>query len=85
MADPKEQIAVFVKKMQEQNGDEVNKLDLPSGTLEYLQDLIDEGDSETLMFMLKLAWVMGLQTGFAAAQSGAATPPSSSPFGPMQA
>jgi len=85
MADPKEQIATFIKQMKEQNGTEVNKLELPPGTLEYLQERIDAQDGDTLMFMLKLAWVMGLQTGFSAAQSGATTPPSGSPFGPMQA
>lgn len=85
MPDPKEQIEQFIKQMQDQNGDEVNKLELPPGTLEYLQERMITGDSETLMFMLKLAWIMGLQTGFAAAQSGATTPPTSSPFGPMQA
>ena len=86
MPDPKEQIATFIKQMKEQNGSEVNKLELPAGTVEYLQELMQTGDTETIMFMLKLGWIMGLQTGFAAAQSGAQTPPSSgSPFGPIQA
>ncbi|MCA9837456.1 MAG: hypothetical protein KC422_11080 [Trueperaceae bacterium] len=86
MPDPKEQLAQFIQQMKEQNGDEINKLELPPGADEYLDDLIAQGDTTTIMFMLKLGYVMGLQTGFAAAQAGQQTPPSSSsPFGPIQA
>ncbi len=85
MADPKDQLAEFIRQMKEQNGDEINKLELPPGAYEYVLELIKQGDAETLMFMLKLGYVMGLQTGFAAAQSGQQSPPSGSPFGPIQA
>lgn len=85
MADPKEQLADFIRQMREQNGDEINKLELPLGAYEYVLELIEKGDAETLMFMLKLGYVMGLQTGFAAAQAGQQSPTNGSPFGPIQA
>ncbi len=83
--DPKAQIAAFIEQMKKVNGDEVNKLELPLGTEDFVAQKLAEGDVDTLMFMLKLGYIMGLQTGFAAAQAGQEKPPSGSPFGPIQA
>lgn len=85
MPEPKDQLAAFIRQMKEQNGDEINKLELPPGAYEYVLECIQAGDTETLMFMLKLGYIMGLQTGFAAAQAGQRMPPSAGPFGPIQA
>jgi len=53
---------------------------------EYVEERLHEGDIETVMFMLKLGYLMGLQTGFAAAQAGEQqVPPASSTRGPLQA
>ena len=80
----KEMIAAFIKQMREQHEAEINGINLPEGTLEYLEERIAAGDTETLLFMLKLGYLMGLQTGFAASQAGE-MPPSNSPIGPLQA
>lgn len=62
----KEAIAEFVARMKEQQKDQIQAMELPAGTEEYVQERIKAGDQETLVFMLKLGYVMGLQTGYAA-------------------
>jgi len=62
----KKAIAEFVARMKEQQKDQINSMELPAGTKDYVQERIAAGDIETLMFMLKLGYVMGLQTGYAA-------------------
>lgn len=79
-------IASFLAEMRSRYSDEIESVNLPEGTREYLADRVADGDVETLEFMLKLGYLMGLQTGFAAAQAGADEPPStSSTPGPIQA
>jgi hypothetical protein len=59
----------FVRQMKEQHGDSLKDMPLPEGVEDYLRDRIKLGDLETVIFMQKLAWVFGVQTGQAAAQS----------------
>ena len=55
--------------MKEQHGELLKDMPLPEGVEDYLRDRIKLGDLETVIFMQKLAWVFGVQTGQAAAQS----------------
>lgn len=78
-------IAAFIREMRNRHSDEVGGIDLPAGTSAYVAELVQTGDSDTLMFMLKLGYLMGLQTGFAAQQVEDAAPPSSGSWGPLEA
>lgn len=71
--------------MRHNHSEQIEGMDLPDGTRDYLQDCIAGSDIDTLEFMLKLGYLMGLQTGFAAAQAGDGMPDGSEPFGPIQA
>lgn len=62
----KEAIAAFVARMKEQQKDQVQVMELPEGTEDYVRERMEAGDEETLVFMLKLGYTMGLQTGYAA-------------------
>jgi hypothetical protein len=59
----------FIRQMKEQHGESLKDMPLPEGVEDYLRDRIKLGDLETVIFMQKLAWVFGVQTGQAAAQS----------------
>ncbi len=76
-------IQTFLDEMRRRYAQEVEAIGLPEGTLEYVRGRVDEGDADTLLFMLKLGWLMGLQTGFAAGRAGDDMP-SAGP-GPIQA
>ncbi|CAN5765357.1 hypothetical protein BH24DEI2_BH24DEI2_02920 [soil metagenome] len=78
-------IAAFIREMRKRHSDEVSGIDLPPGTSAYVEELVAAGDTDTLMFMLKLGYLMGLQTGFAAQQVEDAAPPSSGSWGPLEA
>ena len=78
----KEVIEAFLEQMRSRHEGEIRAVELPEGTEAYIAERAAAGDSETLTFMLKLAYLMGLHTGFAA-QVGE-TPPST-PRGPLQA
>lgn len=67
----KRMIEAFLTRMRERHRDEIEALVLPDGTLEVLAERAAAGDVDTLQFLLKLAYLMGLQTGFAAGQSAA--------------
>jgi len=62
----KKAIAEFVARMKEQQKEQIQAMELPAGTEDYVQERIAAGDLDTLMFMLKLGYIMGLQTGYAA-------------------
>lgn len=81
----KEVIADFLRQMRERYRDEIDAVNLPDGTLEYVEEQIERGDAETILFMLKLGYLLGLQTGYAASQSGQGSPPPSTTPGPLQA
>ena len=78
----KEVIEAFLEQMRSRHEGEIRAVELPEGTEAYIAERAAAGDSETLTFMVKLAYLMGLHTGFAA-QAGE-TPPST-PRGPLQA
>jgi hypothetical protein len=80
----KEMIAQFIRQMRENHASEVDGIDLPPGMNEYVAERIEQGDIETLLFMLKLGYIMGLQTGVAASQAGQ-NPQEKKPWGPIQA
>jgi hypothetical protein len=81
----KNDIKAFLEVMRHNHAEQIEGMDLPDGTRDYLQDCIASHDVGTLEFMLKLGYLMGLQTGFAAAQAGDGMPDGSEPFGPIQA
>ena len=82
----RDMIAAFLAEMRSRYSDEIESVNLPEGTREYIAERMERGEVETLEFMLKLGYLMGLQTGFAAAQAGASEPPSTSNTpGPIQA
>ncbi len=78
-------IEAFLREMRERYQEHIDAVDLPEGTREYVSEVSEAGDVETLMFMLKLGYLMGLQTGFAAAASGESGPVPPSARGPLQA
>jgi hypothetical protein len=84
MDDATKLIDSFLAEMRRRYRDEIESVTLPDGTLEYVRQRVQAEDVETLLFMLKLGYLMGLQTGFAAGQAGDAEPPRSGP-GPIQA
>lgn len=60
-----DEIRAFLEAMRERHRDQVDNVELPDGTTEFIESLINQGDTETLLFVLKLSYLMGLQTGFA--------------------
>lgn len=80
-----EMIAKFVQEMREKHAEQVEAVALPEGTAAYLEVLLKEHDLETVEFLLKLSYLMGLQTGFAAAVGGARGPEPEPGRGPLQA
>lgn len=81
----KDAIAAFLREMRARHADQIEAIDLPEGTFEYVEERIAEGDAETLTFMLKLGYLMGLQTGYAAGLAGEGRPDGSGGSGPLQA
>ena len=77
-------IEAFLSEMRSRYTEEIEAIALPEGTVEYVRQRVAAGDPDTLLFMLKLGYLMGLQTGFAAGQAGASEPPRGGP-GPIQA
>tara|TARA_Y100001960_G_C14584757_1_gene782581 strand:- start:383 stop:637 length:255 start_codon:yes stop_codon:yes gene_type:complete len=79
-------IEAFLNEMRNRHKGDIEAVNLPDGTREYVEECIGEADVDTIIFMLKLGYLMGLQTGFAAAQAGETeVPPASSSRGPIQA
>ena len=74
-------IETFLAQMREQHADEISAVELPEGADAYIAERVEGGDTQTLTFMLKLAYLMGLHAGYAAQQEE----PSGSPSGPLQA
>jgi hypothetical protein len=78
-------IEAFLNEMRKRYQDEIDAVALPDGTLEYIMERVSERDAETLQFMLKLGYLMGLQTGYAAGKAGDDQPDGSVAQGPLQA
>ncbi len=53
----------FLEQMKEQHAENLREMPLPPGVEEHVQKMIGQGDKETLIFMLKLAWIFGVQYG----------------------
>ncbi len=85
MTKERDLIAAFIEQMRERHEGEIDGVQFPEGTREYVLECVAADDADTLLFMLKLGYLMGLQTGFAASQAGEDGPPSGSPWGPLEA
>ena len=79
----KETIRAFLEGMRESHAEEIATVELPEGTREYVLERTAQGDADTVMFMLKLAYLMGLQTGYAVADGE--EDELAAPRGPIQA
>lgn len=58
--------AEWFAKMEREYGEQLAEMPLPDGLPEHLSDLMEAGDREAIIFMLKVAWQMGAQTGLSA-------------------
>lgn len=81
----KEDVAAFLAEMRARHAEQVDAIEFPEGTDAYVADRVAAGDVETIVFMMKLGYLMGLQAGFAAGQAGEDAPDASGPIGPLQA
>ncbi len=79
----KEMIEAFLARMRESHKEQIEAIELPEGSEVYISERVAEGDEETLTFMIKLAYLMGLHTGFAAQQSD--DTPRNTRMGPLEA
>jgi hypothetical protein len=80
-----ELIESFLRGMRERHAEEIEAIELPEGTEAYLKNRVQAGDIGTLTFMIKLAYLMGLHTGYAAGAGGGSAAPPPSQRGPLQA
>lgn len=80
-----EMIEAFLQEMRKKHGDEIESVMLPEGTEEYVRSRMEVGDAETLVLMLRLGYLMGLNTGFALAENGQELSRGLSDNGPLQA
>jgi len=81
----KRMIETFLREMRDRYQEEIDAVALPEGTTDYVRERVGESDSETVLFMLKLGYLMGLQTGYAAGSAGGDAPDGPTIPGPMQA
>ena len=81
----KETIRAFLEQMRESYQEEIDAVALPEGTDAYVEERVAADDRDTLLFMLKLGYLMGLQTGFAAGRNGDDQPSGPDLQGPLQA
>lgn len=81
----KDDIKAFLEAMRKHHENQIAGMELPTGTRAFLDECVSDGNIDTLEFMLKLSYLMGLQTGFAASQAGDSMPDASDPFGPIKA
>lgn len=58
----------WFNQLREEYGEQLAQMPLPDGVTEHVQQMIDEGDVEGLLFMVKLSWQIGAQVGFSAGQ-----------------
>lgn len=81
-----DEIRAFLDAMRERHRDQIDNVELPEGTDDYMQSLMDDDDVESLMFVIKLSYLMGLQTGFAIANGDVDDGPDiGGPSGPLEA
>ena len=58
--------AEWFEQLRAEHGEQLKAMPLPDGLPEHLQKLMDQGDREAILFMLKIAWQLGAQVGYAA-------------------
>ena len=63
-----------MQQMRVQYEEALSGMPLPPGVEEHLRERVAAGDADTVLFMLKLAWVFGAQAGHAAAQQARFVP-----------
>lgn len=85
MSKERDMVAAFIEQMRARYHGEIEGVQFPEGTREYLREQVEAGDVDTLLFMLKLGYLMGVQTGFAASQAGRERPQGGAPWGPLEA
>lgn len=78
-------MAAFLAEMRARHQEQIEAIEFPDGTREHVADRVADGDVDELLFMMKLGYLMGLQTGFAAGRAGEDPPEGSGPIGPLQA
>jgi len=70
----KDLIGAFIRQVREQHGAQIDAINLPEGVEAFIRECLETGDQDTLVFMLKLSHMMGLQTGYAARAAEEALP-----------
>ncbi|WP_291424485.1 DdrH [Deinococcus sp.] len=63
---PTNPYAEWFEQLRAEYGDQLSAMPLPDGLPEYLHQLVQTGDEEAIKFMLRLAWQLGAQVGYAA-------------------
>lgn len=58
----------WFEALRKEYGEQLQQMPLPEGALEHLRQMMQRGDEEGLTFMVKLAWQLGAQVGYGAAQ-----------------
>lgn len=64
-----DEIRAFLAAMRERHEEQIENIELPAGTADFIGTLVAAGDTDELLFALKLSYLMGLNTGFALAQA----------------
>lgn len=59
----------WFEQLREEYGEQLAQMPLPDGVAEHVQQMIDKGDTEGLLFMVKLSWQIGAQVGYSAGQN----------------
>lgn len=69
--------AEWFEQLRSEYGEQLGAMPLPDGLPEHLRGLMEQGDEEAIQFMIKLAWQLGAQVGYAAGsrQQGVQAPP----------
>jgi hypothetical protein len=70
----KDLIAAFIEQVRKRHGAEIDAINLPEGVEAFMRERLEAGDLDTIVFMLKLSHMMGLQTGYAARAAEEALP-----------
>ncbi|WP_339095466.1 DdrH [Deinococcus sp. VB343] len=63
---PANPYAEWFEQLRAEYGEQLGAMPLPDGLPEHLRGLIERGDEEAIQFMVKLAWQLGAQVGYAA-------------------
>ena len=61
--------AEWFEQLRAEYGEQLGAMPLPEGLPEHVQTLIEDNDQDALLFMLKIAWQLGAQAGYAAGRS----------------